>query len=213
MIKKNFFTLLFLLFTLVSTYAQDIMILHNRKKEKVKVLQVNSSQIIYQSYNDQSILQDSILVIRKNEIDTINYEDGYQEVYNLNLRKERPWGIHATLNGPVRLAAVAVGVDYFINPSLAFEVGSNIISFYGGIRYHFLGNRIRYWTPYIGAFASFATFAKSVTNGLYIPVGFHYISDGGFMFSPDIGFTLFNNGQEYRSWVSIGIKLGYQFGK
>jgi len=143
-----------------------------------------------------------------------------------NLREERPFGIAANLG----TAAIAgVSVDYFVNPRLNLEAGIGIGQ-YLAVKYHPFGDRRRWmWSPYIGLagghvadwysplFDFFSDDRKADHYfGFYLPVGGHFIADGGFSFNVEVACAALwpakeNNLVEPLRGPFGGIRLGYHF--
>ena len=133
--------------------------------------------------------------------------------FSQNPREENRFGFnYLNLGSPSIL--LSLSVDYFVTPSVDIEVGAGLIGYYGGIKYHFMGNSEKNWTPYLGAFGG--TIAKiNLTGGdksqgiIYFPLGMQYTSDGGFTFGIEAAGIIVDSQNSVPIWGAI--KLGHHF--
>jgi len=134
---------------------------------------------------------------------------------NLNPRVENPFGVNINILGPSVL--LSLSIDYFVTPNINIETGLGIAGYFGGIKYHMFGERVdKEWTPYAGLYVthipaiSFFGDSKSSRNGLYLPVGIQYMSNGGFTFGAEVaGLTVKDIAGGTAVWGAI--KIGYHF--
>ncbi len=75
--KKIILSLVFLV-GLGTTYSQDILVKKNAEEVKVKVLEINSNNIKYKSFNN---LEGPTYTINKNEVFFIKYKNGQKDVF------------------------------------------------------------------------------------------------------------------------------------
>lgn len=76
---RNILVLLFLLFTTMSIYAQDIITKKNGDEIQAKVLSVNSKEISYLKWSNQNGPTYTIAI---SEVFMIKYENGEKDVFN-----------------------------------------------------------------------------------------------------------------------------------
>ena len=131
-----------------------------------------------------------------------------------NPREQNPLGINFSLGSPVFIASLSI--DYFISSTINLEVGGGLIGVYGGVKYHFQGNKDKNWTPYTGVYLvgiPTITFLFNTTNShmdIYVPLGIQYIGNGGFTFAFE-GAASYSNSRDNKLLPYGALKLGFHF--
>jgi hypothetical protein len=153
--------------------------------------------------------------IESPDVNKIENKSGKENpVESTNPRLTNPFGVNINIGGPSIL--ISVSLDYFITPSLNIEAGIGLIGSYGGLKYHFNGNKDdKNWTPYLGVYAAHIPeitffFTTPARNGVYIPLGIQYIDNKGYTFGVEVaGITIRDIADGTNVWGAV--KLGYHF--
>ena len=156
-----------------------------------------------------------------------------------NMRRDYKFGQNISVFGPTYLS---YSIDYFATPNINLEVGVGTKGshsrsrgvttggIFGGLKYHFFGNKEWKATPYIGFYAS-KLLKDDIESAhktyllLYAPIGVQYINSKTFTFSFEYGLSyipyssnrnhymidLFKAGEsEY--FPNFSFKVGRRFG-
>ena len=121
-------------------------------------------------------------------------------------------GIIITGGGPGAYGSLSY--DRFLSPNINFEIGAGPATLFTGINYHYGGESMKNWTPYLGGYLVYIWIfdifpdddnLSSVAG--YIPVGLRLMSGGGFSMAFEGGV-----------FVGVGdllpfggVKVGYMF--
>jgi len=126
-----------------------------------------------------------------------------------NPRAERPLGVKMLIGGFDFIPAV--GVEYYVFPSLKFEADFGFLSslFMTGFQYHFLGNRDKLGTFTLGAHYLALEDREMINDGWYFPVGFQYMGLNGWLVAVEIG-PLTHKDISAEPWF-LGITVGHHF--
>ena len=205
---KLFLTLIFITSTLQILIAQELLsygLTYGLDKTNT------SSQ--YENYMSAlSFPSNNLNSINTNNLKKPKYK-GHKPSSRLNPRLLSPFGVYLYAGGPVLLGA---SIEYFISSGINLKAGGGWTGAFAGFEYHIVGFRNNPWTPYTGIFA---TYSYNGDYGVYIPIGFHYISKAGVSFGFDLALwiknTLDTSNDEgkmhYEAFGSASIRIGYRF--
>jgi hypothetical protein len=127
-----------------------------------------------------------------------------------NRRELLPWGVSLNLLGPTGISSV--NVDYFFSRHISIEAGAGFFGAYiGGKAY--IGKKQWSGMPYVGYTAAMFGFPGQDDDGVYLynylPVGYHYVSKGGFNIAIEAAF----NPDDGLNELYGQLRLGYRFKK
>ncbi len=164
-------------------------------------------------------------------LETLNYsfskkdltkiKDNQAQITLGNPRLDNRFGVNINIGSPT--IGFSVSFDCFITSSVDIEAGGGLFGLFGGMKYHFLGNKnTANWTPYLGLFYAYNPnlFEPSHYNtNLYFPIGLQYTSNKGFIFGVELAgrYTLntsYLSGSYFTDPVDPiwgAIKFGYHF--
>ena len=111
----NYFVLAVLVivaaFTSFHTYAQDVIMLKNGEEIKAKVEEISSTEVKYKRFDN---LGGPTIVVEKEKVFAINYENGTREIINTITEKPKEQETQLALDNKKERAKSNVGI--FFNP-------------------------------------------------------------------------------------------------
>ncbi|MEQ9376616.1 MAG: hypothetical protein RIG68_15625 [Imperialibacter sp.] len=172
-------------------------------KEGVNFIYLGNSQ-----YADQSNLR-----LRKSEIDSIQYQNGYARKFGNadDIRILRPYGVSAGLDvtSKNKYGNLYAKFDYFITPRINYEIHAGVSWAATGINYYFhKPNKDGSVFPYVGLLGGY-DYSDYGSPMALIPVGVSKIFSNGLNIRLGINGALFFDHLE--SDVFGQVMLGYRF--
>lgn len=141
-------------------------------------------------------------------------------------RDDRRFGIAFNLG---TAAVLGFSADYYVDPQLDLEAGIGMGQ-YLAVKYHPFGDRNWWsWSPYVGVAGvhvadSFSPLFRFFSDdrdtdhyfGVYLPIGVHFIAEGGFSFNVEVAFAGLWPAEKQNLLDPLygpfgGIRLGYHF--
>ncbi len=209
--RKSLVTIVIVLCLSQITHAQDWISLIGGGMVNGKVESVEEERLVLISMDEDSLIIPKVLIKK------VFFEDGATLFVGANKRRlKRPFGVGVNVFGPMlnhNNGLGAVYLNYYIHPQFSFELGSDLLAVYGGLKYLPLSaKKDRVLAPYFGVNivrAENDSGNRKITG--YFPLGMEAFFKNGLIASFEV--ALATESESTFDSVLFGFKLGYQFSR
>ena len=197
-------------FVLISLYAQETIVTVDGQTISAYILKENAGFLFLGSSQNDS---NSNLKLSKNEIDYIEYQNGYRRTFAdiPDIRISKPASISAGL-------AITPGtdygnlygkLDYFITPRINYEIHAGVSWVATGVNYYFpKPDKNRSYFPYVGVLGGY-DYGDYGSGIVLVPVGISKIFSSGL--SVRVGLSGMLAFDEMEQDIFGEVIIGYRF--